>query len=53
MKGLAFVLDPDGYWIEVIRNGPKKEPCEVDCLGVSISGGGAYAGGGGGGAAKK
>jgi lactoylglutathione lyase len=19
MKGLAFVLDPDGYWIEIIR----------------------------------
>jgi len=47
MKGLAFVLDPDGYWIEVIRNGPKKPLQQVDCLGVDISGGGVYTGGGG------
>jgi hypothetical protein len=21
MKGLAFALDPDGYWIEIIKRG--------------------------------
>jgi len=25
MKGLAFILDPDGYWIEVIPRGGRKE----------------------------
>jgi len=26
MKGLAFVYDPDGYWIELIQRGLKSEP---------------------------
>lgn len=26
MKNVAFVLDPDGYWIEVIQNEDKKKP---------------------------
>lgn len=24
MKNIAFILDPDGYWIEVIQNGKYK-----------------------------
>lgn len=23
MKGLAFALDPDGYWVELLRGGKK------------------------------
>lgn len=23
MKGLAFALDPDGYWVEIVKRGPK------------------------------
>ena len=23
MKGLAFALDPDGYWVELLKGGPK------------------------------
>ena len=23
MKGLAFALDPDGYWVELLRGGVK------------------------------
>ena len=52
MKGLAFIKDPDGYWIEIIHQGePRKEKPEVDCLGVHIKGGSYSGGGGGGGAA--
>ncbi len=51
MKGLAFIKDPDGYWIEIIHQGePRKEKPEVDCMGVHIKGG-SYSGGGGGGGA--
>jgi hypothetical protein len=54
MKGLAFVKDPDGYWIEIIHQGePRATKPEVDCLGVHINGGGGYTGGGDGSAAKK
>lgn len=47
MKGLAFIKDPDGYAIEILPYGhalpfPTKE---VDCEGVTISGGGGYTGG--------
>lgn len=44
MKGLAFIKDPDGYLVEVLPLG-KSSPFptqEVDCLGVSLSGGGGY-----------
>ena len=27
MKGLAFALDPDGYWVEVIGRGLQVEEC--------------------------
>jgi len=53
MKGLAFIKDPDGYWIEVINQGPPKPKQDVDCLGVHIEGGGSYTGGGGGSATAK
>jgi len=31
MKGLAFALDPDGYWIEIVGREPNrwKEPCNL------------------------
>ena len=31
MKGLAFVLDPDGYWIEIVKRTPAlyREPCNL------------------------
>merc|ERR1719231_1477580 len=49
MKGLAFIKDPDGYWIEIIHQGePRVSKPEVDCMGVHIDGGGGYTGGGGG-----
>jgi lactoylglutathione lyase len=50
MKGLAFIKDPDGYWIEILHQGPaaNKRRVEVDCCGVNIEGGGGYTGGGGG-----
>lgn len=44
MKGLAFIKDPDGYLVEVLPLG-KASPFptqEVDCLGVTLSGGGGY-----------
>lgn len=25
MKGLAFALDPDGYWVEIVKSGPARE----------------------------
>jgi lactoylglutathione lyase len=28
MKGLAFVLDPDGYWIEIIRRNENSKVTE-------------------------
>lgn len=48
MKGLAFIKDPDGYWIEILHQGPAKNRrvVEVDCCGVHIDGGGGYTGGG-------
>lgn len=46
MKGIAFVKDPDGYWVEVIPQGETWKTQDVDCLGVNIDGGGGYAGGG-------
>jgi lactoylglutathione lyase len=48
MKGLAFIKDPDGYWIEIMHQGePRASKPEVDCMGVHIDGGGGYTGGGG------
>ena len=29
LKSIAFILDPDGYWIEVIQNARIKEPLGV------------------------
>jgi len=46
MKGLAFIKDPDGYWIEVIKQGEKGELRQVDCCGIDLDNGGVYAGGG-------
>jgi lactoylglutathione lyase len=38
MKGLAFVVDPDGYWVEILRQkGRETQP--VDCCGVALEGG--------------
>ena len=49
MKGIAFVKDPDGYWIEIIPQGSGEwERRDVDCCGVHIDGGGGYTGGGSG-----
>lgn len=52
MKGLAFVKDPDGYWVEVIaqtRSADGKTPTQaIDCCGVALEGGAGYTGGGGG-----
>ena len=48
MKGLAFCLDPDGYWIEIIPQGSDWERRDVDCCGVHIEKGGGYSGGGSG-----
>ena len=54
LKGLAFIKDPDGYWIEIIHQGaPRATRPDVDCCGVHIDGGGGYTGGGDGSAAKK
>eukprot|EP00947_MAST-08B_sp_MAST-8B-sp1_P003424 g3424.t1 len=52
MKGLAFIKDPDGYWIEVLAHSPQAER-PVDCCGVHIDGGDGYSGGGSGGSGKK
>lgn len=30
MKGLAFALDPDGYWIEIIGRGKSQMPEEFN-----------------------
>ena len=48
MKGIAFVKDPDGYWIEIIPQGSDWERRDVDCCGVHIEKGGGYSGGGSG-----
>eukprot|EP00299_Pterocystis_sp_00344_P007489 c244_g1_i1.p1 GENE.c244_g1_i1~~c244_g1_i1.p1 ORF type:complete len:209 (-),score=41.46 c244_g1_i1:29-655(-) len=48
MKGLAFVKDPDGYWIEILSQQYPVPVQEVDCCGVSLTTGGTYTGGGGG-----
>ena len=46
---IAFVKDPDGYWIEIIPQGSGEwERRDVDCCGVHIDGGGGYTGGGSG-----
>jgi len=45
-QGLAFIKDPDGYWIEIINQGEPKQKRPVDCCGVAIDGGGGYTGGG-------
>lgn len=45
MKGLAFIKDPDGYLIEIIRNPltATGEPTrDIDCMGVPLKGGGGY-----------
>lgn len=26
MRGIAFIKDPDGYWIEILTNAPVKDP---------------------------
>merc|ERR1712232_1262898 len=46
MKGIAFVKDPDGYWVEIIPQGSTWKTEAVDCMGVHIDGGGGYTGGG-------
>ena len=48
MKGLAFIKDPDGYWIEILTHDPEQKEEEVDCCDVHIDNGGGYSGGGGG-----
>ena len=48
MKGLAFIKDPDGYWIEILTHDPEQKEEEVDCCDVRIDNGGGYSGGGGG-----
>jgi lactoylglutathione lyase len=30
MKGLAFALDPDGYWVEIVTRGESKEAKEIE-----------------------
>eukprot|EP00298_Acanthocystis_sp_HF-20_P008546 c17743_g1_i1.p1 GENE.c17743_g1_i1~~c17743_g1_i1.p1 ORF type:complete len:200 (+),score=69.62 c17743_g1_i1:32-601(+) len=36
MKGLAFVKDPDGYWIEILTIRYPSVTQKVDCLGVEL-----------------
>ncbi|PFH59661.1 hypothetical protein XA68_12039 [Ophiocordyceps unilateralis] len=39
MKNVAFLLDPDGYWVEVVQN-PRygdKHQVHLECLGATIS----------------
>jgi len=42
MKGLGFVKDPDGYWIEILSIANSSPVQEVDCLGINVNNGGQY-----------
>jgi len=41
MKGLAFIKDPDGYFVEILPRG-KMVPEAIDCMGVAAEGGEGY-----------
>merc|ERR1712043_20400 len=41
MKGLAFALDPDGYWIEIVQRGAGRfvEPCNLSQITMRVKDG--------------